>query len=447
MDLVDFILFPIYCTLFYLIVRYRSKRYNDPLLKIYYRNAFVVRTIACLAFSIYLVYLSPGDSYSTYYHEASNIYEQSLKDFSVFPKMILTSAKDIDPSLFSDNTIGAAVFFDENNYMVVRIATVILFASFGKYLIANLIFSLLAFEGCWKLFKFFYYQYPILHKQCAIAILYFPTLIFWSSGISKEAICIAGIGYITYGCYLIFIKRIYIIRNIILVLIFLFFLSNVKIYILICFMPFLINYLIAANVILLKNRYLKMFLGPIILVVSFLIGWLFLMSNQDSLGGYALDGISESIKTEQNNFILQETTSESNFNFTTEYDGTPIGLLKLAPSAIGTTLFRPFLWEVTKLSTLLSALEASLVILLTIYVLYKTKFIHVFKIIITTPIVFFCFSFSIAFSLFVGASTLNFGSLVRYKIPAMPFYLIAMFLILYFHKLANPVLYNKTKNF
>ena len=190
-----------------------------------------------------------------------------------------------------------------------------------------------------------------------------------------------------------------------------------------------------------------MFLGPIILVVSFLIGWLFLMSNQDSLGGYALDGISESIKTEQNNFILQETTSESNFNFTTEYDGTPIGLLKLAPSAIGTTLFRPFLWEVTKLSTLLSALEASLVILLTIYVLYKTKFIHVFKIIITTPIVFFCFSFSIAFSLFVGASTLNFGSLVRYKIPAMPFYLIAMFLILYFHKLANPVLYNKTKNF
>jgi hypothetical protein len=41
----------------------------------------------------------------------------------------------------------------------------------------------------------------------------------------------------------------------------------------------------------------------------------------------------------------------------------------------------------------------------------------------------YCFLFSCVFALFVGASTLNFGSLVRYKIPCMPFYLIALFLI------------------
>jgi hypothetical protein len=34
------------------------------------------------------------------------------------------------------------------------------------------------------------------------------------------------------------------------------------------------------------------------------------------------------------------------------------------------------------------------------------------------------------FALFVGATTLNFGTLVRYKIPGIPFYIISLFLIL-----------------
>lgn len=37
------------------------------------------------------------------------------------------------------------------------------------------------------------------------------------------------------------------------------------------------------------------------------------------------------------------------------------------------------------------------------------------------------------FAIFVGATTLNFGTLVRYKIPAMPFYVISLLLILYYN--------------
>ena len=67
--------------------------------------------------------------------------------------------------------------------------------------------------------------------------------------------------------------------------------------------------------------------------------------------------------------------------------------------------------------------------------------------IIKKPIVLYCFLFSVIFSLFVGATTLNFGSLVRYKIPGLPFYVISLYLILYFNnklknkpdKIAGPV--------
>ncbi|HMJ48531.1 MAG TPA: hypothetical protein VK498_14455, partial [Ferruginibacter sp.] len=53
-------------------------------------------------------------------------------------------------------------------------------------------------------------------------------------------------------------------------------------------------------------------------------------------------------------------------------------------------------------------------------------------------IILYCFFFSVIFALFVGATTLNFGTLVRYKIPGIPFYVISLFLILYFN--------NKLKN-
>jgi hypothetical protein len=41
----------------------------------------------------------------------------------------------------------------------------------------------------------------------------------------------------------------------------------------------------------------------------------------------------------------------------------------------------------------------------------------------------YCLLFALLFALFVGATTTNFGTLVRYKIPCMPFYVAAMFII------------------
>jgi hypothetical protein len=112
-----------------------------------------------------------------------------------------------------------------------------------------------------------------------------------------------------------------------------------------------------------------------------------------------------------------------------EYDGSMVGLVKLAPIAISTTFFRPFLWESRKPSTLLSSLESLLLMLFTAFIIWKAGLFNFFKIITRDPLVMYCFLFSCVFALFVGASTLNFGSLVRYKIPCVPFYLISLFLV------------------
>jgi hypothetical protein len=434
MDIVDYLLFPFYVLAFFFLVKYRLKKNADPVLRKFYKRAFWIRVVSCFAFSIFLIYISPGDSFGTYYGEALNIYKQSLNDVSVIGKMIFTSAKNIDESLFSKDIGGAIVFADENNYMVVRVAAIFLFFSFGKYLIANLFFSLLAFEGCWRLYKFFYEQYPALQKQLAIAILYFPTFIFWSSGIGKEAICISGMGFITYGLYSILVKKKNIIASTIVVIFFTYILLNVKVYIIVSYLPFLIYFIVVTNVLKVKNQLLKILIGPAIVLLSILGFVGIILASKDTLGVYAIDGLTETVQKQQTNFQLQENISESNFDLGADYDGSILGLAKVAPFAIGAALFRPFIWEAKKPSTFLSSLESLALILFTIYVLFKVGPLQFFKQFYKKPIVAYCFFYSILFSVFVGATTLNFGSLVRYKIPCLPFYAVSMFLILYFAK-------------
>ena len=77
----------------------------------------------------------------------------------------------------------------------------------------------------------------------------------------------------------------------------------------------------------------------------------------------------------------------------------------------------------------MSSLESLALMLLTAYVFLKAGPLKFFTIIFSNSMIFFCFFYSVLFALFVGATTLNFGTLVRYKIPCLPFYIVAILLI------------------
>ena len=76
-----------------------------------------------------------------------------------------------------------------------------------------------------------------------------------------------------------------------------------------------------------------------------------------------------------------------------------------------------------------AAIEGVVSLFFTIRLLYKCGFIRFTKLIFSNPEVQFCMIFSVAFAFAVGFTSFNFGSLVRYKIPLMPFYFIALFIL------------------
>jgi hypothetical protein len=426
MNFLDFLLFPVYVLIFYFIFSARRKNYTDPILKHYHKQGFWIKIVAVMAFTFFNTMISVGDSFLLFFTEGTNICHMILKDSSQIKWLYLPSI-DFDQTLLK-NPANMGYLKGENNYMIVRITAILSFLSFQKYLILNLFFSMLSFSGVWRLYRFFYEQYPHLHKQLAIAILYLPTFVFWSSGILKDPICTGALGWITYALYETFYKKKDLIKNVIIIFISGYLLYVIKVYILISYVPFFFLFLVLKNVNLIKSRVMRIGFVVGLIVAAITMFTTVMAQLAGTLGAYGGEDVTKNISIYQKAYAEQEDVGSS-FSLGVEYDGSVQSLLKIAPAAIVATLFRPFLWESKKISTLFSSIESMFILFFTLSVFYKAGPVNFVRSIAKDPAVLYCLLFSLLFALFVGATTANFGTLVRYKIPCMPFYVAAMFII------------------
>jgi hypothetical protein len=426
MGLSDLILFPVYVALFYFLFSARRKNYTDPVLIHYHKQGFWIKVFAVVAFSLFNTMISVGDSYLLFYTEGTNISHMIMKDLTQV-KWLFSASADFDQGLLK-NPANTGYLKNENNYMIVRITAMLSFVSLSKYLIINLCFSMLSYSGVWRLYRFFYEQYPHLHKQLAIAILYLPTFVFWSSGILKDPICTGALGWITYALYESFYKKKDLIKNVIIIFVAGYLLYVIKVYILISYVPFFFLFLVLKNVNLIKSRVMRITFVLGLIVLALTMFTTVMQQLAGTLGAYGGDDVTKNISIYQKAYAEQEDVGSS-FSLGVEYDGSVSSLLKIAPAAIIATLFRPFIWESKKISTFFSSIESMIIMFFTLSVLYKTGPVNFLKSILKDPTIMYCILFAMLFALFVGATTANFGTLVRYKIPCMPFYIAALFLI------------------
>lgn len=430
--LADIILFPLYVALFAFFFSVRRRRLKDPLLRRYHRNAFWLKVFSALAYVFFSLFLAKLDSTYLYYPEGINITRLILKDFTNI-KLLFIQGKDFDFNLLADS-LNKGYFSSESNFFIARLVTVFSFFSFGSYSVITLIFSMISFSGVWRLYRFFYEQYPHLHKQLAIAVLYLPNFVFWSSGILKDPLCTGMLGWFTYAMYRVFIRRDTLLKYSLVALVSAFVLGLVKAYILVSYLPFFILFILFTHLGRIRAAAIRVVLLFFIIVIAGLGVLLVGERLQDEMEDLALTKITESVQTTQQNFMRIADLAESSFSLGVEYDGTMTGLLRIAPAGIVATLYRPFIWESKKISSLMSSLESTALLLFTLYVLLRVGPFRFVGSIIRDPMIQFCLLFAIVFALFVGVTTLNFGTLVRYKIPCMPFYVIGLVLILERHK-------------
>jgi hypothetical protein len=207
---------------------------------------------------------------------------------------------------------------------------------------------------------------------------------------------------------------------------------SIKIYILLTFLPAIILWAFTKYLVAVKSFMFKILLLPFAVSLVIVTGYYAIQKVAEDDPRYNLDKIAETAKITAYDirYGWGARTGEGSGYTLGQLDGSLGSMIRLAPQAINVSLFRPYLWEVRNPFMLLSALEGLLLLGLTFYVLIKAR-TSIFRY-WTQPEVLFCLMFSLVFAFSVGVSTYNFGTLSRYKIPLIPYYLIGIGLIHYY---------------
>lgn len=406
-------------------------RVTDPVTRVYFFPALAVKIVGALAVGlIYQFYYDGGDTFNYHTHGSRHIWEAFIDSPVKGMKLLTTDGNDFNDIYRYASKI---VFFtDPQSYAIVKTAAVFDLFTFSAYSATAILFALVSFVGMWMFFLTFYEQYPQLHRGLAIAAFFIPSVFFWGSGLLKDTITLSCLGIATYQVFRIFIKREFGIKHIILLVASLYGMYAIKIYILLTFLPATIVWVFVANLAAIRSSVLKIMLAPFVISGAIALAYFAMLKAGEDNVKYSLKNVAKTAQVTAYD-IRYWTGRDAGSGYTLgELDGTFASMIRLAPQAVNVSLFRPYLWEVRNPLMLLSAVESMALLLLSIYILIK-KNAKIFSA-ITNMNVLFAMIFSIAFAFAVGVSTFNFGTLVRYKIPLLPFFLVALILILHHSK-------------
>lgn len=434
LSIFDLLLAPLYLIFIYFIAGYIEHRNikKQPLYKWYTRGLFVKLFGAIAVCLIYQFYYEGGDTIN-YFETSRAISNLWAKDYHTFFHVILNGSKSNEDFSFFDITTGWPVYWrDEKAVFVARLIVPFCLVSFQSYVVTAILLAWFCYTGIWRLFLLFNEQFPQLQKQFAISILFVPSVVFWGSGLLKDTITLSAVGWYTYHFYSFFIQKKYKIWSIISVFVASFLLVAIKPYILFALLPGSIIWLSNERLINVKNKVLRFVAAPFFISLGVGVGFFVLSQMGDVLGIYAIDKVLDRavvVNIDQK----QEYYGGSSFDIG-DFDANPISMMAKAPQALAATLFRPYLWDVRNPVMAMSALENTYIMILTIFLLIRLKFLGFFRLISKNPLLLFSVLFSLFFAFSVGIATSNFGSLVRLKIPCIPFFVSSLFVVKYLYE-------------
>jgi hypothetical protein len=405
----------VYFLLLFIIVYLVAKRkYKDNFFKKIFIGAFLIRMLSAFFYIfLYKVILNAVTDTGRYYYHSLEVREQ-----------ILSLNFSLSNISWSDSTNLTGVF-----------AGFIGILTPGNYLCISLLFTVLGFIGSWKIFSTFNKVFPNCSKKLAISILFMPSLFFWGSSLMKDPLCVFGLGLTFSAAHSLFILNNFKIKYFLHLCISIMSSAFIKPYIPLLFLPCLIIWIARIKYSEIKNKLVKISLLPIGFIIIILV-FIGISQKITSINeNLALENAGNAIKGIQDFYNSNpDEVGNSAYNIGT-ISPNLIENVKLLPNAFIVTYLRPYLWEAKKILYLPTIYEVLFTYYFLLIFIFKIGIFKSFKIIKKDKALQFCLLFAVLFGCLVGLTSFNFGTLMRYKIPALPFW--TTFLIIVYEKYKN----------
>lgn len=449
MKLIDILLVLFYGIVFLFLGNFIVQRSKDGLYRKWFMKGLWAKLGGSLMFCLaYTYYFDYGGDTKAYFKFSQVITEALWEKPLEFDNLLSRNLNNV--SSRSYDAIRSAGHKAPKEYYVVNFAAIFNFFTFQSYFATSLFFAFLSYLGVWRMFQLFIKYYPQLEKQMAIAILFLPSVVFWGSGIMKDSLIIGFLGWFLFYADRLISSGFTTVRGWVMVLSTGYFMAIIKPYVLFSILPAILLW----RSLYLRDRIRNQYLRSLVLPVAIVAGLLGVTYSLQKLGEinpqYALENFFETASSMQGwHYVEGENTSEEHGRGSSyslgNYETTWDGILRVFPAAVNVTLFRPYPWEVKTGAMALAMLESLILLFFTVRILvFRVNPFKAINFIGQDSFLLMCVVFSIVFAFAVGFSSYNFGALSRYKIPCMPFYVAALFILNYkVEKLRKLRLYGK----
>ncbi len=421
-DAYDFLIGVLYFVVIYAGFNfYKNRTYSkNKQISNYFKYGILCKLFAAFLYVLYHQFiLGSGDTFF-YYLDSRYIAEYcnwNLFDMATYLKpYTITSEYEIFYEVkwvynLDNFMYNASLLF------VIKVSMILNYFSLNSYTATSLLFGTLTFLSTWQIFKTLVKYFGKYHKILAISFLFFPSVLFWANGVSKDSISFSMVCLIFVSILNIIHFKRKIALNAALLIVYTYVIITVKGYILASMIPGLLLMIYLSLNKSISNNVTRKILAPLILVIV-IVGTIFL-SNNLYLFDVRFTGSTKNLATaatNQQNY-LQYAGSAYNLGIATD------NFFILFPLSIIVTLFRPFAWEISNISMILAFFESLLVSILSYFVFVKFGIKNSIRKIFTNQFLAFSFTFTIVLGIIVGSSSGNFGTLIRYKMPCIPFFI------------------------
>jgi hypothetical protein len=263
---------------------------------------------------------------------------------------------------------------------------------------------------------------PSFRFSAALATLFVPSLVFWSSGMIKEAVAVVGLGWSLFGLHQ-WIRCGRVAQGAAIVAA-----GSVPILLIKPYIAF--PFVLAAGCWYYWARSLRrgrLRIRPAYFVVGALLGCGSIVLLGHFFPEYAVDRLSD--QAAQLQLIGRRIRGGSTYQLSAEIPTSLAGQFAQAPIALVFALFRPTLFEVRNLLILANAVETTLLILLFLRLVVKRNLGNLRRQVAQDPFLVFCIVFVVAFGTAVGLASTNVGTLSRYRAPLLPFFVVLLLVL------------------
>ncbi len=400
-----------YSVLFLLFV-YKSNLFKTPSI-----SPSIWVSLAIIKISVALLYnwLSheiPTFFDSNIYFQEANIVFSSIKENPLYFIQLLLGRNNYfpEPEHLCEYIDKMGYWYDFTGYTIVRINTIIRLFSFGFISIHFLIFSFLSFIGGFYLFKFFSEKSDLSEYAIIGIIFLIPNILFWTSGLHKEALVIFSLGILLYSFNKYLENKS--IKFLLIALFAFFFLVNVRMYMSLVILPALFGFYLNEKT---KFKSIYLYVFSFLLILVAVIFYDMIVPNEYRL--------AYKISSFQSSFI----NSTGNTSFKAKYVGNSwIRILSSLPDFLNGFIY-PFYSQCKLTWCRIASIDSIILSCIVVLSLFKIKY----KSILDNNLALFCLSIGFGIMTIIGVVVNNAGAIVRYRSIALVFIFLGLLLSFY----------------